>query len=246
MAGLGHIRQRTWDFALTIITVVVLASLGIQSFVGTAWVWIAERNVADWTQTAGYTDYVSTMNLIAAPQVIALVLVMGLCVPKRLFSRRALLATSLGMVAVGVAAGLVSDSLGRGLAVYLALAAVIQVAVVVMTVAGVRGPSYLTEGRLTKTGSGLLHLGFIIFAIVVVALQRSAMMLPVFWVSAVLVTVGTALSFYANRIAWRRSRPQQEVSFAEVAEESAEDAASENADDAEPADRVDPAESGER
>jgi len=209
------IRQRTWDFALALITVVLLASLGIQSFIGTLYVWLSERNVAQWSQTAGYAEYVRIMNIIAAPQVVALVIVMGLCVPKRLFSRKALLAASLGMVGVGVVGGMIAGSLGRGLAIYLALAAVIQVAVVVLTIAGVRGPSYLTQGRLTKTGSGLLHLGFIVFAIVVVALQRSALMLPVFWVSAVLVTAGTALSFYADRIAWRRSRPQTEVSFAE-------------------------------
>ena len=224
MPSIESIRQRTWDFVLAIVTVVLLASLGIQSFVGTIWVWVAQRNLAEWTQTVGYTDYIRMMNLIAAPQVVALVVVMGLCVPKRLFSRRTLLAASLAMLAVGIIGGLVSGSLGRGLAIYLALSAVIQVAVVVLTVVGVRGPSYLTEGRLTKTGSGLLHLGFIIFAIVVVALQRSSLMLPVFWVSAVLVTMGTALSFYANKIAWHRSRPQAEVSFAEEEAEVSEPA----------------------
>ena len=217
MTGIEDIRQRLWDFTLTIITVVVLASLGIQSFIGTVWIWLSERSIPGWGQSAAYSDYITIMNAIAAPQVLALVVVMGLCVPKRLFSRRVLLVSSLAMVAAGIAGGIVSGSLGRGLAVYLSLAALIQVAVVVMTVAGVRGPSYLTEGRLTKTGSGLLHLGFIVFAIVVVALQRSALMLPVFWVSAVLVTLGTAMSFYANRIAWRRNRARDEVSFAEEA-----------------------------
>jgi len=117
------------------------------------------------------------------------------------------------MVAVGVVAGLVTRSLANGLTVYLLLSAVIQLGVVVMTVAGVRGPSYLTEGRLTKTGSGLLHLGFIIFAVVVVALQQSPAMAPVFWLSAALVGGGTALSFYANTIAWRRISPRDESSF---------------------------------
>jgi uncharacterized membrane protein len=73
----------------------------------------------------------------------------------------------------------------------------------------VRGPSYLTEGRLTKTGSGLLHLGFIVFTIVVASLQSSPAMAPVFWLSAVLVTVGTVMSFYANSIAWRRTRTRE-------------------------------------
>jgi hypothetical protein len=70
----------------------------------------------------------------------------------------------------------------------------------------VRGPSYLTKGRLTKTGSGLLHLGFIIFALVVVALQESELMLPVFWTAAVLTMLGTLLSFYADKLAVRRYR----------------------------------------
>jgi hypothetical protein len=38
MVDIEHIRQRSWDFSLTIVTVVILASLGVQSFVGTIWV----------------------------------------------------------------------------------------------------------------------------------------------------------------------------------------------------------------
>ena len=221
MVDIEHIRQRSWDFALTVITVVLLACLGVQSFIGTIWVLFAERTILGWEQGAGYTSYVSAMNAIAAPQILALVVVMGLCVPKRLFSRRLLIGVSLAMVATGVVAGMATSSLGRGLAVYLGLAAAIQVAVVAMTVAGVRGPSYLTEGRLTKTGSGLLHLGFIVFGIVVVALQSSSLMLPVFSASAVLVTVGTAMAFYADRIAWRRPQGER-LGFSEAEAELAE------------------------
>lgn len=213
MRALDDIRQRSWDFGLTILTVVLLASLGVQSFLGTLWVWYAERAGSGWEQGPGYAGYVSTMNVIAAPQVVALVVVMGLCVPKRLFSRVGLLAVSAAMIVAGIVAGAVTGSLSAGLTVYLALAGVIQVAVVALTVAGVRGPSYLTHGRLTKTGSGLLHLGFIVFAIVVVALQRSSLMLPVFSLSAILVTAGTALSFYADRLAWHRTAPVEEAPF---------------------------------
>ena len=230
IASLDDIRQRSWDFALTVVTVVLLALLGVQSFIGALVVWRASLTIPGWQQSAGYTNYVASMNALAAPLVVALVVVMGLCVPKRLFARRVLLWVSVAMVAIGVVAGLVARDLGVGLAIYLLLSAAIQLAVVVMTMAGVRGPSYLTEGRLTKVGSGLLHLGFIVFAIVVVALQKSPMMLPVFWVSAVLVTGGTVLSFYANSFAWHRVPPREETSFDwdtdeedEFAEEPAED-----------------------
>lgn len=203
MSGLRDIRQRSWDFGLTLLTVALLASLGVQSFAGTLYVWWAQRTIQNWEQLY-YTDYVALMNAIAAPQLIALVVAMGLCVPKRLFDRTALVVASVAMVAVGAIVGVVSRSLASGVTAYLALAGLIQVAVVVLTAAGTRGPSYLTEGRLTKLGSGLLHLGFIVFALVVAALQRSAFMAPVFWTATALIVGGTALSFWADRLAVRR------------------------------------------
>ena len=211
--SVDDVRQRTWDFGLTVLTVVLLGSLGVQSFLGTLYVWWAQQAFPAWEQT-GYDAFVAVMNAVAAPQVVLLVVVMGLCVPKRLFSRRALIAVSSGMVVLGVVTALVTSSLQSGLAVYLALAGLIQLAVVLLTAVGARGPSYLTEGRLTKLGSGLLHLGFIVFAIVVVALQRSNFMIQVFWVSAVLVTGGTAMSFYASKLAVRRTVPiEHDIDF---------------------------------
>jgi hypothetical protein len=197
------VRARSWDFGLTVATVAILGLLGVQSFVGTIYTWWATRTIPGWQQT-GYGGFVDIMNALAAPMVVALVVVMGLCVPKRLFERRALLIVSTAMVLAGIGVGAYTDSLQDGLATYLALAALIQAAVVILTIAGVRGPSYLTEGRLTKTGSGLLHLGFIGVAFVVVTLQRSSLMLPAFAVSALCLAGGTALSFYAEKLAWRR------------------------------------------
>jgi hypothetical protein len=213
MPGIDDVRQRTWDFTLTLVTVAALGLLGVQSFVGTGYVWWAERSISGWETGAGYASYVGVMNAIASPLIVALAIAMGLCVPKRLFARRTLVAVSAAMVAAGIVAGLATRSLAGGLALYLALASLIQVAVVALTIAGVRGPSYLTEGRVTKTGSGLLHLGFLLFALVVVALQKSPWMLPVFSASALLSIVGTALSFYANRVAWSRSKPLVDAPF---------------------------------
>lgn len=211
--NIEEIRQRAWDYGLTMVTVFLLGSLGVQSFIGTIYVWWAQRTNPAWEQSSS-AAYIDAMNTIAAPQLIALVVVMGLCVPKRLLSRRALLLVSLLMVVAGMGAGIVTGSLATGVAVYLALAALIQVAVVALTAAGAKGPSYLTEGRLTKLGSGLLHLGFIVFGIVVAVLQRSPFMEPVFWTSTVLMTVGTAMSFYADRLAVRRVvRIERETGF---------------------------------
>jgi hypothetical protein len=225
VSAIDDIRQRTWDFALTVATVILLGSLGVQSFVGTLWVWFETTRIPGWDQGPGYAVYVDRMNAIAAPQIVLLVVVMGLCVPKRLFARRLLMIVSAAMVAIGIVAGIALDSLAGGLTVYLALAAVIQVAVVAMTMAGVRGPSYLTQGRLTKTGSGLLHLGFAVFAIVVVALQKSPYMVWVFSLSALLVGVGTTMSFYAEKLAWHPSDGDDETGEPSDLEDEAADSA---------------------
>ncbi len=193
-------RRGAWDFTLMALTVALLAALGVQSFVGTLYAWWAYRAQPGWEQL-GYPAFVDTMNAIAGPLVIALVVVMGLCVPKRLFRRRALVAASALMLAAGVGAGVVARSVDTGLGVYLGLAALIQVAVVALTLANAGGLTYVTEGVLAKTGSGLLHLGFVLFCLVVVSLQGSRWMLPVFWSATLLLAGGSALSF------WARPRP---------------------------------------
>lgn len=190
-------RRPTWDFVLVMITVGLLAALGAQSLLGTLYSWWAYRTQPNW-ESVGYPGFIATMNLVAAPLVVALVIVMGLCVPRRLLARRSLLVASALMLAIGAIAWLLSGSLATGLSVYLAEAALIQVAVVVLTLAGATGLGYLSRGRVAKAGSGLLHLGFIAFAIVVVALQDSDLMLPVFAVAAVLLVAGSMMSFYAH------------------------------------------------
>jgi hypothetical protein len=184
-------------------TLVLLALLGVQSIVGTSYAWWAERSITGWEQI-DYAGYVAAMNVAAAPLVVALVVVLGLCVPKRILSRYWLVGVSAALVAAGVAGALATGSLTTGLAVYLMLASLLQLAVVVVTFLGVGARvSYLTEGRLVKTGSGLLHMGFLLFALVVVALQQSPWMLLVFWLSALCIAVGTMLSFYAGKLVGR-------------------------------------------
>lgn len=192
-------RRTAWDFALMMATVVLLGVLGVQSLVGTLYAWWAYRTVPGWEST-GYPGFVAAMNAVAAPLAVALVLVMGLCVPKRLFERRVLLWVSAVGVGAGVGAGAVARSVQAGLAVYLGLAGLLQVAVVVLTIAGAGGLAYMSEGRIAKAGSGLLHLGFILFALTVVAWQDSSVMLPAFIASALLLAGGSAMSFYARGV----------------------------------------------
>lgn len=184
-------KRVSWDFGLNVATVGLLGALGIQSLVGTLYSWWAYRSVPGW-EAVGYGRFEDVMNAIAAPMLVALVLAMGLCVPKRLFERRTLVLVSAAMLVAGLIAGVVTGSVATGLVFYLGVSALIQVAVVVSVATARLG------GGWAKAGSGLLHLGFIVFTIVAVALQDSAAMLPVFWLSMVLIAGGSVLSFYAR------------------------------------------------
>lgn len=189
--------RTSWDFTLVVVTVALMGALGLQSLVGTLYTWWAYANVSGW-EHSGQPQFIATMNAVAAPLVVALIVVMGLCVPKRLLARRTLVVVSLAMVGAGGLTAIGTRSVTAGLTVYLCAAAVIQVAVVVLTLAGTQGLRYLSEGRIAKAGSGLLHLGFIVAALVIVALQHSPAMLAVSLLSAGLLTAGSALAFYAR------------------------------------------------
>jgi hypothetical protein len=200
-------RRSSWDFGLLLISVALLGGLGVQSLVGTMYSWWATRSIEGWATSPAFESYIDVMNRVAVPMIVGLAVVMGLCVPKRLFSRTALIGVSVIMVVAGLVAWAFTGSPSDGLAVYLLGAGGVQMAVVIMTLTGSASLSYLTEGRLTKVGSGLLHLGFIIFGYVVVALQRSPVMLLAFGVAFVLAIGGTALSFYAGEITRSRETP---------------------------------------
>jgi len=202
--------KRDWNYLLLVLTVVLLVGLGAQSFIGTGYVWWAEANIPNFS-TVGYADYINVMNWIAAPMLILLVVAMGLCVPKRLFSKSTLLIVSVAMLIAGAVTWALTGSLASGVTAYMILAGLIQVAVVATTVAGGMAPSYFTEGRIIKIGSGLLHLGFIIFAIVSASLQESELMLPVFWTSTALMVIGSIMTFYSSSLTPKRKVVAEEA-----------------------------------
>ena len=197
-------RRGAWDFTLMMLTVGALAALGAQSLIGTLYAWWAQRVQPDW-QAVSYQGFMDVMNAVAAPFVVALVILLGLCIPKRVLDRRPLMIASAALLAVGAAGWLTTGEPARGLGWYLLAASAFQLVVLGMTLADSPALTYLTEGRLVRIGSGFLHLGFLLFAYVVVALQSSPLMLPVFWLSAGLLAGGSAMSFYARPMA--RSRP---------------------------------------
>jgi len=194
--------MRRYDFWLVMITIALLAGLGLLAFGGTLYTWRAEVTLPGWSSGAGYRAYTEIMNGLAAPLVASLVVVLGLCIPRRLFERQALWAASAAMVGASVVVSVVGG-LMTGVTLFLIVAAVLQVVAVVLTGARLGRVSYLGEGIVYQTGSAVLHLGFIVLVLDWVSLPDSSWHLPIFWVGTALLVAGSAMCFYRRALGGR-------------------------------------------
>lgn len=208
---------KDYDFILTILTIALVALIGILFVGGTIYTFFAAEIDPQWTQTAMYAQYVESMNSYLFPLLVALVLVLGLCIPRRLFTRRALLVVSVGMFVVTLALTLTVD-LRAAWVFLLGAAAGLQLAVVAMTATRSRRLNYLQEGFLVRMGSALLHLGFIVLIAAFVIGVALSMQLIIFWVATALIMVGMVVSVYSSELSSLRRTSRREV--AQVEEEA--------------------------
>jgi hypothetical protein len=192
--------MRRYDFWLVMITVAVLAAMGLLAFGGTLWTWAASARAPTWAMGPGYAEYTRVMDLLAGPLVAALVAVLGLCIPRRMLSRDSLLLASVGVVLAGLFAGLVEGPT-VGMGVFLGLAAALQVVALALTVARVERVTYLGEGLLYQIGSAVLHLGLLVLVFDWAVLPDSPMHLTIFWAGSGMLVAGSAMCFYRAEIA---------------------------------------------
>lgn len=181
-----------WDLALVLLTAATLAAFGALAL----WSMFHYRSHATlpgWSVPA----FQEMMNRRAAPLVVLLIVWLVLCIPKRVFSRRTLLAYSAGMVAVGLAA-LPVGGVRFALGLVLGLSAALQAAILALVLAG-RSLRFTGHGLALRAGSTLLHLGVVLFTLDLVALQGSPWHIPLFWAATALLTAGCVLTFYVAR-----------------------------------------------
>lgn len=188
------------NFILILTTIAVLSAIGVIFIFGSGFSWVQSIRISDWRDGPLYQDYVSGMNLAVLPLSVILVAVMGLCIPKRLFSGKALL-QAMGFLLAATLAAAVLFGPELGLGFLLAVAILIQVVVIGMTLAGSRRLSYEAQGFFIQIGSALLHLGFIIFLFDFIILGSSPAHLDVFWFSTALIGIGMVFCFYSAELA---------------------------------------------
>ncbi|HWR98253.1 MAG TPA: hypothetical protein VN317_07490 [Candidatus Methanoperedens sp.] len=181
-----------WDLALVLLTAATLAAFGVLAL----WSMFHYKSHAlrpDWSVPA----FQEMMNRLASPLVVLLIVWLVLCIPKRLLSRRALLAYSAAVIAAGIGA-LSFGGVRFALGLVLGLSAVLQVVILGLVVAGVR-LRFSGRGLALRAGSSLLHFGVVLFTLDLVALQGSPWHIPLFWVSTALLTAGCVLTFYVAK-----------------------------------------------
>jgi hypothetical protein len=178
-----------WDLALVLLTAATLAAFGALALWGMFY-YKSHAVQPDWSVPA----FQEMMNRLATPLVVLLILWLVLCIPKRLFSRRVLLAYSAGTLALGLAA-LPFGGPRFALGLVLGLSALLQSAILALVLAGAR-LRFTGRGIALRAGSSLLHLGIVLFTFDLVALQGSPWHIPLFWVATGLLSAGCVLTFY--------------------------------------------------
>ncbi len=206
--AMSRIWIKDYDFLLTLGTIALVVLIGGVFVAGTVYTFFAARIDPTWTQSAGYEQYIASMNVYLFPLLVALVLTLGLCIPRRILTRRLLLAASLAMLGVTLVL-LPMAGLRAAWIFLLGAAGLVQLAVVVMTAMRSRQVRYLQEGFLVRMGSALLHLGFILLVAAFVAPVSAGAQLQFFWAATALVMVGTIMSLYSSELQSLRTRSRR-------------------------------------
>jgi hypothetical protein len=190
------VKKSSYDFQLILATTVVLAAISIIC-VGAMFQFKAaaihtlppEAKVA-WQEQ---------MNSLVAPFLMALLVLLGICVPKRLLPTLWLNRFAVLLLA---AATLVGWRFGvkSGLLVILCATLCLQLVVLLLALAGSARLNFTKKGYWGRVGSSLVHLGLVLFVLDLFFYRRPGLHLLLFWVTTAATTSGMICCFYAEEI----------------------------------------------
>ncbi len=154
--------------------------------------------------------YMSKMNTVISPFLIILILLLGICVPKRLLPTQWLVRFTvlLGVVALAVS---FFQGIKMGLVVVLAAALVLQIIVLVLVVIGSERLNFTKKGYWVRVGSSLLHMGMILFVLDLFFYRQQTLHLILFWVTTGATVLGMTFCFYADSVVGLFRRKEQRL-----------------------------------
>lgn len=141
--------------------------------------------------------YMNRMNGIMAPFVVCLILLLGLCIPKRLLPERWLFLFAALLTLAAVVTSLLW-TVKTGLLVVLLASLLLQLVVLVLTAAGSTMLNFEKKGYWLRLGSSLVHLGLILFVLDLFFYRWQGLHLFLFWVTCGTTVLGMLFCFYAD------------------------------------------------
>ncbi|ADH84763.1 hypothetical protein [Desulfurivibrio alkaliphilus] len=187
----------SYDYKLILATTAVL---GIISVICVAAMFYFKAAAIHELPAAAQWAYMNTMNGIMAPFIIALILLLGICVPKRLLPERWLNRFTVALLAAALVTFL---AVGGHPALLLILFAslALQLVVLGMALAGSASLNFESKNYWVRLGSSLVHLGLILFVLDLYFHNYHTLHLVLFWVTTGAVVLGMLFCFYAEQVA---------------------------------------------
>ena len=187
----------SYDFYLILASALVLFVISLISIYGMFYFKLAQiQQMAPPVKLA----YMDRMNSFVAPFVICLILLLGICVPKRLLPtvwlNRFTAILVIGAVFTAIAAGIKAS-----LFVILGASLVLQVIVLLLALGGSKNLHFHKKGYWVRLGSSLIHLGLILFVLDLLLYERKNLHLLLFWFTTGASVFGMIFCFYAESVA---------------------------------------------
>lgn len=189
-------RKSSYDFYLILATALVLFAISAISIYGMFYFKFAQiQQMAP----ALKLSYMNRMNSFVTPFIIILILLLGICVPKRLLPTAWLNRVTVLMVGIAVLTAFLTD-IKTSLLVILGASLFLQVIVLVLALAGSKNLNFHKKGYWVRLGSSLIHLGFILLVLDLLLYKREILHLFLFWITTGASVAGMLFCFYADLV----------------------------------------------
>jgi len=190
--------KRTYDYYLIWATAVVLFAISILCIAAMFYFKVTAVQLMAPAQKAAY---MSGMNTLMAPFLIALILLLGICVPKRVFPPQWLNRFAGFLVLTAVVISLLNN-IKMGLLVVLIASLALQIIVLIMAIAGSKKLHFERKGYWVRIGSSLIHLALILFVLDLFLHKHQTLHLLLFWTTTSAMVIGMIFCFYADTVVY--------------------------------------------
>jgi hypothetical protein len=186
-----------YDFYLILVTAIMLFIISAICIYGMFYFKLAQIHQMATPMKVAHMNH---MNDVISPFLIGLILLIGICVPKRLLPTWWLHRFCVFLGVSGLAISLVFG-IRSGLMFILMTSLVLQAAVLALAAAASKRVTFERKGYWLHVGSSLIHLGIILFVLDLFFYKRQTLHTCLFWITTVTVVLGMIFCFYSDRMA---------------------------------------------